>query len=67
MKKNKTPDAADARSKLNDKKTDKSPDTSKMQMIEIDARTRIYISASASVTEAKSRYLNYLRTKKVRY
>jgi hypothetical protein len=41
-----------------------SPDTSNMQMIEIDEKTKIFIPLSASAIKAKSRYLNYLRSKR---
>lgn len=43
-----------------------SPDISKMQMVEADERTKIYIPLSASADAAKSRYLNYLRSKRIK-
>lgn len=46
------------------KKVQSSPDISKMQMIQIDARTKIYIAADASVDEARTRYENYLVNRK---
>lgn len=41
-----------------------SPDISKMQMVEIDERTKLYIAPEASADEARSRYSEYLRGKK---
>jgi hypothetical protein len=46
------------------KESVKSPDLSKMQMVEIDKKTKIYIAMDASVDEARSRYSDYLRVKK---
>lgn len=45
------------------KVTIKMPDTSKMQMVEIDAKTTIYIALDASAEEARSRYSDYRRIK----
>lgn len=42
----------------------KSPDLSKMQMVEIDKKTKIYIAIGASVDDARTRYSDYLRVKK---
>lgn len=42
----------------------KSPDTTQMQMVEINARTKIYIAMDASPDEARSRYGEYLKGKK---
>jgi hypothetical protein len=42
----------------------KSPDLSKMQMVEIDKKTKIYIAMDASVDDARTRYSDYLRVKK---
>jgi hypothetical protein len=41
----------------------KSPDISKMQMIEIDKKTKIYIAMDASIDDARTRYSDYLRVK----
>lgn len=41
-----------------------SPDISKMQMVEIDEKTKLYIAPEASADEARSRYSEYLRGKK---
>jgi hypothetical protein len=40
--------------------TFKSPDTSKMQEVMIDERTRIYIPKGADPVEARKRYLDRL-------
>lgn len=51
---------------LNEKKKNQgpSPDISKMQMVEMDDKTKIYIAPDASADEARSRYSEYLRGKK---
>ena len=41
----------------------KSPDLSKMQVVIIDARTRIYIELDANPEEAKAQYLSKLEAK----
>ena len=43
--------------------TFKSPDTSKMQEVKIDERTRIYIPLGADPVEARNRYLARLLSK----
>lgn len=40
------------------KKIQPSPDISKMQMVQIDENTRIFIAADASPEEARARYEN---------
>jgi hypothetical protein len=51
---------------LNEKKKNQisSPDISKMQMVEMDDKTKIYIAHDASADEARSRYTEYVRGKK---
>lgn len=49
---------------VNKKGQAQSPDISKMQMVEMDARTKIYIALDASADEARSRYAEYLKGKK---
>ena len=46
------------------RKIQPSPDITKMQMVQIDARTKIYIPADASAEEARTRYENYLVNRK---
>lgn len=46
------------------KKIQPSPDISKMQMVQIDARTKIYIAIDASADEARTRYESYLVNRK---
>lgn len=41
-----------------------SPDTTKMQEVDIDGKTKIYIPLGASVDEARIRYDNYVKGKK---
>lgn len=41
-----------------------SPDISKMQMVEIDGKTKIYIAMDASADEARQRYLDHQAGKK---
>lgn len=41
-----------------------SPDISKMQVVEIDDKTKLYIAPGASADEARSRYSEYLRGKR---
>jgi hypothetical protein len=41
------------------KKSQPSPDISKMQMVQIDVRTKIYIAMDASADEARDRYEQY--------
>jgi hypothetical protein len=48
-------------------KDHESPDTSKMQMIEVDEKTKIFIPLTASASAARSRYSNYLRSKRIKY
>jgi len=43
--------------------TFKSPDTSKMQEVKIDERTRIYIERGADPIEARNRYLARIQAK----
>lgn len=40
-----------------------SPDISKMQMVEIDEKTTLYIALDASADEARTRYSEYQRGK----
>jgi len=51
---------------MNDKKQNefKSPDLSKMQLVVINEKTRIYIAEGDDPIEAKSRYLARLEFKK---
>lgn len=51
---------------LNEKKKNAvhSPDISKMQIVEIDGKTTIYIAAGASSDDARNRYAEYLRNRK---
>lgn len=53
-------------STMNDKKqnTFKSPDLSKLQLVVINAKTRIYIAEGDDPEEAKERYLARLEFKK---
>jgi NACalpha-BTF3-like transcription factor len=41
-----------------------SPDISKMQMVEIDERTKIYIALDASVEDARRRFKEHHKDKK---
>lgn len=41
-----------------------SPDISKMQEVEIDKKTKLYIALEASAEDALRRYSEYLRIKK---
>ena len=41
----------------------KSPDLTKMQMVEIDSRTKIYIAIGDDPEEARSRYFNRIISK----
>jgi hypothetical protein len=43
----------------------KTPDLTKMQMVIIDVKTRIYIPVGADPEEARSRYFSRLDSKKV--
>jgi hypothetical protein len=51
---------------MNDKKQNnfKSPDLSKLQLVVINEKTRIYIAEGDDPKEAKSRYLSRLEFKK---
>jgi len=51
---------------MNDKKQNafKSPDLSKLQLVVINARTRIYVAEGDDPEEAKSRYLARLEFKR---
>ena len=50
---------------MNDKKqiSFKSPDLSKLQLVVINERTRIYVAEGDDPAEAKSRYLSKLEVK----
>jgi hypothetical protein len=43
----------------------KSPDLSKLQEVIIDSKTKIYIEIGASAEQAKARYLERFRLKKL--
>lgn len=41
-----------------------SPDISKMQVVEIDGKTKIYIAQGASADDARTRYFEHIKNKK---
>jgi hypothetical protein len=49
---------------LREKKTFKSPDVNKMQMVEIDKKTKLYIAMDASADDARKRYMEHQAGKK---
>ena len=49
---------------LREKKNFKSPDINKMQMVEINQKTKLYIAIGASADEARKRYMEYEEGKK---
>lgn len=49
---------------LKEKKISKSPDVSKMQMVVIDQKTKIFIAMDASADDARQRYMDHQAGKK---